>query len=245
MTNEALLTVLGYCWAFFGAYWMSVNVLKPDPGAVDRRLKFAFLMATFTVLFAGRRVIPPLLLLILSIAWTSVGLSWGAPSSAAHSGEFKWYRLLRLFVLAGVFALLFWKATAAGVLGRRFVPDLSFFGVLGFAAAIAGMLVTLWSRIVLGKYWSDKVIVQSEHQLVRSGPYARIRHPLYSGVLLAVLGTALVVGEIRGLLSFLILLANYAIKAKTEERILRERFGVEFNAHLRNTGFLFPRLRRM
>jgi protein-S-isoprenylcysteine O-methyltransferase Ste14 len=103
----------------------------------------------------------------------------------------------------------------------------------------------LWSRIVLGKYWSDKVIVQSEHQLVRSGPYARIRHPLYSGVLLAVLGTALVVGEIRGLLSFLILLANYAIKAKREERILRERFGVEFNAHLRNTGFLFPRLRRM
>jgi protein-S-isoprenylcysteine O-methyltransferase Ste14 len=245
MTNEALLRTLGYCWAFFGAYWMSVNVLKPDPGAVDRRLKFAFLVATFAALFAGRRVIPPVLILILSIAWTAVGLSWGTPSKAAQSGEFRWYRLLRLFVLAGVFALLFWKATAVGLLGKRFVPDLPSVGLIGFAAAISGMLVTLWSRIVLGKYWSDKVIVQSEHQLVRRGPYARIRHPLYSGVLLAVLGTALVVGEIRGLLSFLILLTNYVIKAKREERILRERFGVEFNAHLRNTGFLLPRLRRM
>src|SRR5262249_50249607 len=162
----------------FGAYWMSSNVLKPEAGAGNRRWKFAFLAATFAALFAGRRVIPPVLILILAIAWTAVGLSRGAPSKAAQSGEFRWYRLLRLFVLAGVFALLFWKAAAVGFLGRRFIPDRPSLGLVGFTAAIAGMFVTLWARIVLGKYWSDKVIVQSEHQLVRSGPYARIRHPL-------------------------------------------------------------------
>jgi protein-S-isoprenylcysteine O-methyltransferase Ste14 len=248
MTNETLLRILSYIWTFFGACWMSFSVLKADPGAVEggtRRWKFAFLTATFLALFAGRSVIPPALVLILAIAWTALGLSWGAPGNAAHSGEFKWYRLLRLFVLAGVFALLFWKATAIGFLGKRLVPDSPALGLLGFLAAIAGMFVTAWSRIVLGRYWSDKVIVQTEHKLIRRGPYARIRHPLYTGVLLAVLGTALVEGEIRGLVSFAILLANYAIKAKREERILSQRFGPEFSLHLRNTGFLLPRLRRL
>ena len=248
MTNEVLLRLLSYVWTFFGAYWMSFNVLKHDPDTVDgnaRRWKFAFLAAAFAALFAGRRVIPPALILILAISWTALGLHWGAPGKAARSGEFKWYRPLRLIVLGGVFALLFWRATAIGALGKRFVPDLGAFRLLGFVAAIAGMFVTAWSRIVLGKYWSDKVIVQTEHKLIRNGPYARIRHPLYTGVLLAVLGTALVVGEVRGLLSFVILLTNYLIKAKREERILAERFGMEFSAYLRDTGFLLPRLRRL
>lgn len=247
MTNEALLKILEYVWTFFGACWMSFNVLKHDPAEGDssaRRRKFGFLAVSFAALFAGRRVIPPGLILILAIAWTALGLSWGAPARAAQSGEFKWYRLLRLVVLAAVFALLFWRATAIGFLGRRLLPDRLALGLMGFIAAIAGMLVTSWSRTVLGRYWSDKVIVQTEHKLVRCGPYARMRHPLYTGVLLAVLGTALVVGEVRAILSFAILLANYTIKARKEERILAERFGPEYSAHLRSTGFLLPRLRR-
>jgi len=246
MSNAELLHGLGYVWTFFGAYWMSFNVLRHDRGdPKNRRLKFAFLAVMFVVLFAGRNVIPPALILVLAVVWTALGLYWGAPSEAAQSGEFRWYRGVRLLVLAAVFALLFWKATALGFLGKRFVPDNTSLGLVGFFAAIAGMFVTWWSRIVLGKYWSDKVIVQSEHQLVRSGPYARIRHPLYTGVLVAVLGTALVVGEVRGLLSFVILLTNYVIKAKREERVLQQRFGPEFDTHVRNTGFLLPRLRRM
>jgi protein-S-isoprenylcysteine O-methyltransferase Ste14 len=247
MTNEALLHVLSYVWTFFGAYWMSFSVITYDPSALDRKIrawKFTFLIAIFAVLFGGRNVIPPALILVLAIAWTALGLYWGAPSKGPQSGEFKWYRPLRLVILACVFALLFWKATAVGFLGKRFVPNLPALGWIGFIAAILGILVTSWSRIALGRYWSDKVIVQSEHRLIRSGPYACMRHPLYSGVLLAVLGTALVLGEVRGLVSFAVLLINYIIKARREERILAERFGPEFNAHLARTGFLLPRLRR-
>jgi protein-S-isoprenylcysteine O-methyltransferase Ste14 len=71
-----------------------------------------------------------------------------------------------------------------------------------------------------------------------------MRHPIYSGVLLGVLGTALVVGQWRGVLAFLLLLSNYAIKAKTEDRILGGRFGAEFQEHVRRGGFLLPRFRR-
>lgn len=248
MTSQALLHILGYVWTFLGAYWMSFNVLKYEPGAIDRsarRWKFAFLAVTFIGLFLGRNVIPAALILVLAIAWTAFGLYWGAPSKGPQSGEFKWYRLLRLVILASVFALLFWKATAIGFLGRRFVPYILGLGWIGFVAAVLGMLVASWSRIALGRYWSDKVIVQTEHQLIRNGPYSRMRHPLYSGVLLAVLGTAVVLGEIRGLLSFVILLVNYTIKAKREERILAERFGTEFRAHVAHTGFLLPRFRHL
>ncbi len=247
MTNEALLHILGYVWTFFGAYWMSFSVLTYDPAAPDRKTrawKFTFLIVIFAGLFSARNVLPPALIIVLAIVWTALGLYWGAPSKGPQSGEFKWYRALRLLILASVFALLFWKATAVGFLGKRFIPDISALGWIGFVAAILGLAVTSWSRIALGRYWSDKVIVQAEHQLIRTGPYSRMRHPLYSGVLLAVLGTALVLGELRGLISFAVLLLNYAIKARREERILAERFGADFQLHLRHTGFLLPRVRQ-
>ena len=245
MTNEALLSILGYVWTFFGAYWMSFNLLNhAEPSGATRQWRLAFLAIAFVALFAGRHRIPPALLIVLGLAWAGLGLFWAAPAKGPQSAEFKWYRPIRLIVLAGVFALLFWKATGIGVLGKRFVPDVLAIGVVGFIAAIAGMIIASWSRIVLGRYWSDKVILQEEHQLIRRGPYVVMRHPLYSGVLLAVLGTALVLGEVRGLLSFAVLLLNYTIKAKREERILAERFATEFAEHAKMTGFLFPRLHR-
>ena len=245
INNEFLLHILGYVWAFFGAYWMSFNLLRKNPAqpsGASRQWRFAFLAITFVVLLAGRHTIPSALLLVCAVAWAGLGLLWAAPAKGPQSAEFKWYRPLRLLVLATVFALLFWKATAVGVLGNRFIPDMPAAGIAGFVATLAGMAIASWSRIALGRYWSDKVILQNEHQLIRRGPYSWMRHPLYSGVLLAVLGTALVLGEIRGLVSFTVLLVNYVIKAKREERILAERFGTEFNTHVARTGFLLPKL---
>jgi protein-S-isoprenylcysteine O-methyltransferase Ste14 len=248
MNNESLLRILGYVWAFFGAYWMSFNLLKKNPEELSgssRQWRFAFLSIAFLILFFGRHRIPPALLLVFAVAWAGLGLLWAAPAKGPQSAEFKWYRPIRLLILAAVFALLFWRDTAIGVLGKRFAPDVVALGIVGFALAVCGLFVASWSRMALGRYWSDKVILQTEHRLIRSGPYSCMRHPLYSGVLLAVLGTALVLGEVRGLVSFTVLLVNYAIKAKREERILAERFGTEFNTHLARTGFLLPRLRRL
>ncbi len=247
MTNAALLGILGYVWTAFGAYWMVVGFLRKSPGAPEgksRRPAFVVLAVAFLGVFLERHRIPPALILVLGLTWTGLALYWAAPGKGAQSGEFRWYRPMRLVVLAAVFALLFWDATGINFLGRSFVgPAPLVFGRLGFAMAIAGLACALWARVALGKYWSDKVILQTEHQLIRSGPYARLRHPLYSGVLLAVLGTALVLGEWRGLLAFLLLLVNYSIKAKREEKILAERFGDKFREHANHTGFLLPTLR--
>jgi protein-S-isoprenylcysteine O-methyltransferase Ste14 len=188
----------------------------------------------------------PRLLEVLRDVWSVFGVYWvavGMRAKAAQTHEVHWYRITRLAVLLIVFLLLFWRRTAIGFLGRPFLPDIVAITYVAFAFTIAGLAIALWARIHLGQYWSDKVVLQSGHQLIRTGPYAYMRHPVYSGVLLGVLGTALLLGEWRGLLAFMVLLMNYAIKAKKEERILAERFPVDFQEHLSQAGFFLPRLR--
>ena len=245
MTNELLLRTLSYMWTAFGACWVGFGLMRkaPDRARKAHRPAVAFLAIAFLLLFLGRNEVPPALLLVFGFAWAAAALYWTAPVKAAQSGEFKWYRPLRLVVLAATFALLFWHATGVGGLGKRFLPTTLVFGLVGFALALGGMAITLWARFVLGQFWSDRVIVQADHQLIRTGPYAHLRHPIYSGVLLGVLGTALVVGEWRGLLAFVLLLINYAIKAQREERILAERFQDQFQEHKMHAGFFLPRLR--
>ena len=126
----------------------------------------------------------------------------------------------------------------------RFIPDSLPIAWAGLGAALAGLAIAIWARIHLGHYWSDKIILKVDHELIRSGPYAYMRHPIYSGVLFGVFGTALLLGEVRGLLAFSLLLINYAIKAKREERILADHFGEQFRAYTSRAGFLLPRLHR-
>ncbi len=156
--------------------------------------------------------------------------AWRAKRNATQTGEPHAYRILRLAVLATTFVLLLSTWLRIGLLGRRFVPANATVQYIGVALTACGIALMTWGRHHLGQYWSDKVELKVDHQLIRSGPYAYIRHPIYSGVLLGVAGTAMVVGESRGVLAFGILVVNYIVKAKREERILAEKFGQAFTS---------------
>ncbi len=187
------------------------------------------------------------LLRILGYIWAAFGVYWiavGSRVKVSQTHESPLYRVTRLAVLAITFALLFSESLSVGFLGLRFVPRLPAIPYFGFAFAIAGLALAMWARVHLGQYWSDKVVLKAGHQLIRSGPYARMRHPIYSGVLLGIAGTALLVGEWRGALAFALLLTNYTIKAKKEEAILSDHFGDEFQIHRSRAGFLLPRFIR-
>jgi protein-S-isoprenylcysteine O-methyltransferase Ste14 len=184
-----------------------------------------------------------LLLQILGYIWGAFGVYWiaaGLKSARSRTHEARIYRFGRLSVLAITFLLLFWNRTSIGILGRRVVPSSLPLAYTGFIATLIGIAAALWARVHLGQYWSDKVILKVDHRLIRSGPYAYVRHPIYSGVLLGVFGTALVLGQLRGAVAFALLLTNYVIKAKREDQLLAAHFAEEFCEHSRRAGFLLP-----
>lgn len=129
-----------------------------------------------------------------------------------------------------------------GVLTDRFLPYASWIAWLGAGTVFAGALFAIWARAHIGKYWSASVALKAEHRLIRSGPYSRIRHPIYTGILLALLGTALAVGRYAALVGVAIILVSFWFKARKEEALLAGEFGQAFEEHRRGTGFFLPKL---
>jgi len=84
--------------------------------------------------------------------------------------------------------------------------------------------------------------LKENHELIRSGPYRSIRHPIYTGILLALLGTAVQIGQVRSLLAFVVAWLCFYFKARREESFLREEFGDRFAEHIGRTGMFLPRL---
>jgi protein-S-isoprenylcysteine O-methyltransferase Ste14 len=176
--------------------------------------------------------------LVFFLYWTISALS----SKAAKKTESVADRLQRMAPLAVAYALLFYNATSLGWLNRRFVTDSPAAAVIGVTLTAAGVAFAIWARWHLGANWSAIVSIREQHELIRSGPYRRVRHPIYTGMLLAMAGTALVLGEVRGLLAFAVTLFAFYSKARKEEDWLTREFGEKFEAHAQQTGMFLPKI---
>ncbi len=120
-------------------------------------------------------------------------------------------------------------------------PDLVI-TTLGLLLAWLGFATTFWARFALGGNWSPTVVVKDGHELIRKGPYALVRHPIYSGVLLALLGTCLALPLAKVWIGAALILVSFSIKARAEERLLAPVFGEKFQDYMRTTGRFVPRL---
>lgn len=148
----------------------------------------------------------------------------------------------RIVLLVAIFELVFNPGLGIGWLGARFVPRSHGVAQAGVALTALGVALAIWARLCLGGNWSGTVTLKEGHELIRSGPYARIRHPIYTGFALAMAGTALAIGEWRAALAFAgVTLAHY-FKARKEEAWLAREFGSAFEEHRARTGMFFPRL---
>ena len=182
--------------------------------------------------------------ILLDWMWGTLGLYWllsARRTERSLTHEATRWRVIRLSILAVTFLLLLSPYFRMGWLGRRFIPDNHLARPVGVTVTAIGIILSVWARVHLGKYWSDKIVLKVDHQLVQSGPYAFLRHPIYSGVLLGIAGTALAVGEWRGVLALLVMSVNYCLKARREEKILAARFGADFTAYQQRAGFLAPK----
>jgi protein-S-isoprenylcysteine O-methyltransferase Ste14 len=177
--------------------------------------------------------------------WVVFFLYWAISalsSKAAKKTESVVERLQRMAPLAVAYGLLFYNATPVGWLNKRFVSDSSYAAAIGVTLTAAGVGFAIWARWHLGANWSAIVSIREEHELIRTGPYRRVRHPIYTGMLLAMAGTALVLGEVRGPLAFAITLFAFYSKARKEETWLTREFGDKFAAHMKQTGMFLPKI---
>ena len=109
------------------------------------------------------------------------------------------------------------------------------------ALTAAGLLFTWWARIHLGPLWSDWVVKKAGHHVVDTGPYRFVRHPIYSGLILATLATAIQKGTAFALLGVAVVTLAFCVKARREERFLRTELGEDaYDAYARKTPMLVP-----
>jgi protein-S-isoprenylcysteine O-methyltransferase Ste14 len=141
------------------------------------------------------------------------------------------------------FYLLFSSNVPFGWLGKRIIPRIMVVEVLAVSLTALGIAFAIWARFYIGQNWSSAVTIKVGHQLIRTGPYAWVRHPIYSGLLLAMIGTALARRAPRGLLAILLLWLGFSIKRRMEEGFMLKTFGPEYEEYSRSTGALIPRLR--
>jgi len=136
--------------------------------------------------------------------------------------------------------LLFIHRWPAPWLSQRFLFHPHIFVPLGAILVALGLGFSVWARVHLGGNWSGIVTLKKDHQLIRTGPYRWVRHPIYTGILLAILGTALAIGQWRGLLGFGCMAYGFMRKLQIEERWLGDVFGPEYDAYKKEVSALVP-----
>jgi protein-S-isoprenylcysteine O-methyltransferase Ste14 len=181
-------------------------------------------------------VLIPTLWLVWVVGWCLAAIGtkrtqWREPWRTAASN--------RLPLFLGMFLMM----TPRGPLGFfawRIVPPGPAAPFWGVALTAAGLLFTAWARVHLGRNWSGNVTVKEGHTLITTGPYRWVRHPIYSGILAALIGTALAVGTARAFVGAGLILLGFFIKLQVEEARMRETFPADYAEYSARTARLIP-----
>jgi protein-S-isoprenylcysteine O-methyltransferase Ste14 len=168
----------------------------------------------------------------ISARWTKADQRReSAPSRAAH-----------MVPLMVAFVLLSQPSFPVAVLSKRVLPYSVVAYGIGTAIVAAGLLFSVWARVHLGRNWSATVTVKHDHELVQSGPYRIVRHPIYTGLLLGLLGTAIARGDVQGFVGVAIAAVALWRKLRIEEQWMQETFGETYAGYRARVAALIPYL---
>src|SRR3954467_11491850 len=138
-------------------------------------------------------------------------------------------------------ALLFFNAVRGRILSVALFPPMRTVAWIGVALVALGLSYAVWARLHLGKLWSARVTLKTEHRIIKTGPYTITRHPIYTGMLLALVGTVLVRDTVVGLIGFALIATGFVLKLRQEERMLTEHFGDDYRLYRQEVPALVPR----
>jgi protein-S-isoprenylcysteine O-methyltransferase Ste14 len=176
-------------------------------------------------------------------AWVIALIVWivaGLFTKPAERSEPLASRLIQIgWSLLSIFLLSF-RRLPWGPLGVRVVPRSFFLGYTGLALTVGGIAFAIWARFYLGRNWSGRVTIKKDHELIRSGPYSIVRHPIYTGFLVALTGTVIAIGEIRAIVALAIVVVALYFKSRTEEKFMSQQFGEEYAKYSQEVKSLIP-----
>jgi protein-S-isoprenylcysteine O-methyltransferase Ste14 len=130
--------------------------------------------------------------------------------------------------------------TAPWLYATRVLPDFLPVVIAGLLVVILGICFAVWARVHLGSNWSSRPAIHEDHTITRTGPYAIVRHPIYTGILTGILGTAIATGALLAFISLLVILVLFLIKILMEEQFLKEEFGEDYERYRHEVKALIP-----
>lgn len=151
-------------------------------------------------------------------------------------------RVLRILIFAIAIALLSFSRIPLSWLYLKLWQTGFWLFWLGAGVTVAGLLFAVWARQYIGRNWSASVTIKQDHELITGGPYAVVRHPIYTGILTGFLGMAIAIGEVRGLIVCALILLAFWFKLRMEEQWMRAQFGEVYVDYARETAALVPYL---
>ena len=137
-------------------------------------------------------------------------------------------------------AIFLWYSRWKGPMQWKLTPQNDLTALAGAALCAAGLLVAIWARRTLAGNWSSNVTFKQGHELIKTGPYAFARHPIYTGLLMMTLGTAGASGRIHSWLGAVLLFTGFWIKLKGEEELMLRHFPDQYPAYRREVKAIVP-----
>jgi protein-S-isoprenylcysteine O-methyltransferase Ste14 len=182
------------------------------------------------------RLAATVLWLVLALVWILSARRTKRTVKSQSSGAQVLYTVL---LVVGAY-MIFAPLIGIQWLDRQLFPVTVPIALAGLLIVLIGVAFTIWARFMLGTNWSNNVTVKEDHTLVRTGPYRIARHPIYSGILLGMLGSALQRGEIRCFIGVLFFVLSYWLKSRAEERFMVQNFGEEYLQYRHKVKALVP-----
>jgi protein-S-isoprenylcysteine O-methyltransferase Ste14 len=186
---------------------------------------------------------------LITLLWVAWALYWLISARGLKKVQRRESISSRLVYLLPVLVggvLLAWRSMPWSFLTERLWPRSEGAYWVGVALLAGGIAFAIWARAHLGRNWSGSVTVKEGHELIRTGPYALVRHPIYTGLITAVIGTAIASGTVRAALAVLVITVSLLLKLRTEERFMEDTFPGEYARYRAEVPALVPftKLRR-
>jgi protein-S-isoprenylcysteine O-methyltransferase Ste14 len=179
------------------------------------------------------------------VVWIVFVLYWqikAADTKATQRLEPAASRILRVLIFLIAISLLSIPRVPLAWLYVQLWPSGYWPFWLGAALTVAGLLFAVWAREHLGRNWSRSVTIKQGHELITTGPYAVVRHPIYTGILTGFLGMAIAISQVRGFIVFVLIFFVFWLKLRMEEKWMRSQFGETYATYARQTAALVPYL---